>query len=237
VKDSAMTDIPYKRALLVEDQNLVALGMKTLIVQIAPMMEFDQAHDFDSAIGKLQERSFDLLFLDVDLGRASRSGLDVLQWIQEQELPIHTVMLSSNDDRGTVLKCIDAGASGFISKGSQDGEEVFRAAISTILSGQVFLPSTALGKGGFSPSVSQPPVSVKVESLGVSGRLAETLSYICLGMSNKAVARKMDVKEGTIKEYASDLYAKFGVRGRAELIVEMARRGVVVPAAPREYKR
>jgi two-component system, NarL family, nitrate/nitrite response regulator NarL len=140
---------------------------------------------------------------------------------------VHTVMLSGKDDRDTVMECIRAGASGFISKNSNEGDGVFRTAFETILRGQIYLPNTAMGKGGFSPHAPRAPSSVA--GLALSPRLAEALGYICQGLPNKAIARKMGLTENTVKEYSGDLLEKFGVARRTELIVEMARRGIVIP--------
>lgn len=223
--DAAM-EVPYfRKTLLVEDQGLTRQAMKTLLVQCDPRLEIDEARDFDSAVALLAARQYDLMFLDYQLG-AGQSGLDVLRWTAEHEIPVQVVMLSGQDDRETVMECIRAGASGFISKASEDGDATFRAALNTILAGQIYLPNTALGKGGFSP---QPPKRSTFGGVALSPRLTETLGYICQGLSNKAIARKMGVSDNTIKEYSGDLLEKFGVRRRTELIVEMARRGLVIP--------
>jgi len=219
--------IPYfRRALLVEDQALTRQAMRTLLVQCEPMLEVDEAGDVATCINLLATGAYDLMLLDYQLGKG-QSGIEVLKWVAEHDLPLHTVMLSGQDDRNTVMECIKAGASGFISKGSEEGNAVFRSALDTILRGQIYLPHTAMGRGGFSPqSVRATP---SVEGLALSPRLAEALSYICQGMSNKSIAAKMGLTENTVKEYSGDLLEKFGVRRRTELIVEMARRGIVIP--------
>jgi DNA-binding NarL/FixJ family response regulator len=128
-----------------------------------------------------------------------------------------------------VLECIKNGACGFISKGSEQGASVFREALRTILSGRVYLPNTVLGKGGHSPRPVSNHNSVTVESLDLPPRLTETLRYLLQGLSNKAIARKMNISENTAKEYSSDLLARFHVTRRTFLIVEMARRGIEMP--------
>jgi len=216
--------LPYfTKTLLVEDQGLTRRAMKALLRLSDPHLVVDEARDFASCIACLAGGGHQLLFLDYQLG-AGGSGLDVLRWIQERELAVRTVMLSAVDDRQTVLACIQAGASGFISKCSDGDGDVFRTAIETILRGQIYLPRTALdrGRGG---------AAAAVDALALSPRLAETLGYICQGLSNKGIARKMILSEHTVKEYSSDLLGKFGVRKRTELIVEMARRGIVIPRA------
>jgi two-component system nitrate/nitrite response regulator NarL len=216
----------FRKALLVEDQALTRQAMKTLLAQCDPLLAVDEAGDVETCTRLLSTGAYDLMFLDYQLGRG-QSGIEVLHWVAEHELPLHTVMLSGQDDRDTVMECIKAGASGFISKSSDEGNGVFRSALDTILRGQIYLPHTAMGKGGFSPSPTRPVATLA--GLALSPRLAEALGYICQGLSNKAIARQMGLTENTVKEYSGDLLEKFGVRRRTELIVEMARRGIIIP--------
>lgn len=223
-----MMPILFRKTLLVEDQGLTRQALKTLLIQSDPRLEIDEAHDYDSSIRLLGEKSYDLLFLDFNLG-SEHSGLDVLHWIREHDIGVHAVMLSAQDDRETVLECIKAGASGFISKSSNSATDVFKTALDTILSGQIYLPNSALGKGGFSPTPKATGSAALADQVPLSPRLTETLKFICQGLSNKAIARQMNLTEYTVKEYVSDLLRAFGVRRRTELIVEIARRGIVIP--------
>jgi len=223
-----MTPTHFKKTLLVEDEGLTRQALKSLMLQSAPTLEIDEASDVDSCKASLGRGGYELLFLDYHLGGAS-TGLDVLRWLAEREIGVQTVMLSNHDDRETVLECIKMGAVGFISKRTERGADVFRAALDTIMQGQIYLPNSALGRGGYSPAPLAGAKPVSLDSLGLSPRLVETLAYICQGLPNKAIARHMNLAESTVKEYSSDLLEKFGVRRRAELIVEMARRGLVIP--------
>ena len=220
----------FNKTLLVEDEGVTRNAMKALLMQCDPRLQIDVANNFSSCIERLEHGQYDLLFLDFHLGPGG-TGLDVLQWIRHQELPIHTVMLSAQDDKETVLACISAGASGFVSKRADGDENVFRTALDTILKGQIYLPNSTFGRGGFTPPPVLAPPPLSIASLQLAPRLTQTLGYICQGLSNKAIARLMDVTEGTIKEYTGALLKEFGVDRRTGLIVEMARRGLVVPRA------
>lgn len=220
----------FNKTLLVEDEGVTRNAMKALLMQCDPRMEIDVANSFPTCIERLEHGRYDLLFLDFHLGQGG-TGLDVLKWIRHQELAIHTVMLSAQDDKETILSCISEGASGFISKKADNEDNVFRTALDTILNGQIYLPNSTFGRGGFSPAPVLTPPPASVESLQLSPRLAQTLGLICQGLSNKAIARQMDVTEGTIKEYTGALLKEFGVDRRTGLIVEMARRGLVIPRA------
>jgi two-component system nitrate/nitrite response regulator NarL len=220
-----MNDSPPLSILILEDQHVVRMGMRALIQISEPRATVQEASSYEEAIDRLANGRFDLAFLDIDL-KDGNSGIDVLKYIRGSEMDIKAIMLSANEDRDVVLECISSGASGFIGKSTED-DNVFRHALDTIFSGSVFLPPKILGKGGFSPSVTFKADSL--ESLGISGRLAEVLYYLCQGLPNKAIEKKMNIEEGTIrKDYVPRLFRIFKVARRTELIIEVARRKIIL---------
>jgi len=220
----------FRHVLLVEDEGLTRVAMKSLILTSEPTLDIDEAASYETAIERLQSKAYDLIFLDYHIG--DRTGLDLLHWLQEHEHALHVVMLSAQDDRETVLDCIKNGAGGFISKASEEGGAVFRDALQTILTGRVYLPNSVLGKGGHTPQSPGPSKGTPIDSLNLPPRLAQTLRFVLQGLSNKAIARKMNISENTAKEYISDLLSRFNVSRRTFLIVEMARRGIEIPTVP-----
>ncbi|WP_028228912.1 response regulator [Paraburkholderia ferrariae] len=223
-----MDNLYFRHVLLVEDEGLTRSAMKSLILTSEPTLDIDEAGSYAAAVERLQKKAYDLIFLDYQIGD-NHTGLDLLRWLQENECAAHVVMLSAQDDRETVLDCIKHGAGGFISKASEEGGAVFREALQTILNGRVYLPNSVLGKGGHTPQSPGLNKGISIDSLNLPPRLAQTLGFLLQGMSNKAIARKMNISENTAKEYISDLLSRFNVSRRTFLIVEMARRGVEIP--------
>ncbi|MEM5317555.1 response regulator transcription factor [Paraburkholderia sp. JHI869] len=223
-----MDNLYFRHVLLVEDEGLRRIAMKSLILTSEPTLDIDEAGSYAAAIERLQNKAYDLVFLDYQIG-GDHTGLDLMRWLQENERAAHVVMLSAQDDRETVLDCIKNGAGGFISKASEKGGAVFRDALQTILNGRLFLPNSVLGKGGHTPHSPGPSKGIPIDSLNLTPRLAQALGFLLQCMSNKAIARKMDITENTAEEYISYLLSRFNVSRRTFLIVEMARRGVEIP--------
>lgn len=216
--------------LLLEDQGLVRAGMRELIQIAEPRAQIKEAGRFEEAVALAEANRFDLAFLDFDL-RGDRTGLDFLKWLRETERDTRAVMLSGRADKEIVLQCLAEGASGYILK-DLDSDGLFRRALDTVFQGSVFLPDNVLGRGGFSPAptagASQPPTP---ESLGITGRTLEALYWACQGLPNKSIARHMGIEAGTVqKDYMPKLFRIFKVVRRTELMVEVARRGMMVPA-------
>lgn len=225
-----MPPILLKNVLIVEDQQLVRAGMRLMLHIAEPRCVIFEAGSHQEALERLAEQAFDVVFLDIDLG-AGTSGLDTLAHIREQGMTVKVIMLSGSDDPKTVLGCVAAGASGFITKGHGD-ETVFELALATVFSDGVFLPASVIG-GGHGVKPHRPAEPRTAAELGLSPRLCEVLYYLCQGLPNKSIANRMGISEGTVRrDYVSELLKFFSVARRTELIVEVARRGIRVVPPP-----
>lgn len=225
-----MSGLAVSNALVVDDQGLVRAGMRSLLERATSRYAIHEAGSCQEAIAKLDSMSFELAFLDLHLG-GLESGLDILRFIREMELPCRAIMLSGDDASDTVLHCIALGASGYITKASDDSR-VFEKAIRSVLDGSVYLPASMLQRQpaprrapGMNMGMGVPGDTP--ESLGLSARQGEVLYHLCQGLSNKAIARQMGIGEGTVrKSYVSELLRLFSVSRRTELMIEVARRGL-----------
>lgn len=75
---------------------------------------------------------------------------------------------------------------------------------------------------------------MSLDAIGLNGRSVDVLYYLCQGLPNKTIAKMMNVEEGTIrKDYVPKLFRAFRVARRTELLVEVARLGLKVPAPTR----
>jgi two-component system nitrate/nitrite response regulator NarL len=226
-----MSDATELTILVLEDQGLVRAGMRELIRIAQPAAHIEEAASYDDAIALLGTKRFDLAFLDFTL-KSEKTGLDVLKYLREQNLETRAIMLSARADRPLVLECIQAGACGYIPK-DMDHEGIFQRALDTVFQGGIFVPVTAMARDGMHTPPVTPLPSVPAAELGVTGRCAEVLYYLCQGLPNKTIASKMQVEEGTIrKDYVPKLFRIFQVTRRTELLVEVSRRGIIIPPLP-----
>lgn len=216
------------KVLIVEDQGLVRAGMKAMLHLTDPTCSISEAESYEQAIQMLNNLSFDIVFLDIEL-RSSMSGMDILHYIKQRSMPTRVIMLSADDARETVLACIDAGATGYITKSARD-ETVFARALSVVFQDGVYLPASVVGNHSQMTQNIWRSSSTMASDLGLAPRLCEALYYLCQGMPNKSIARQMGISEGTVrKNYVSELLRYFNVVRRTELIIEVAKRGVKVP--------
>jgi len=214
--------------LILEDQGLVRAGMRELIQISEPYARIVEAASYDEAVAHAEAGRIDIAFLDIDL-RGEKSGLDFLRWLRAKEIDTRAVMLSGRAEKEVVMACLAEGASGYILK-DMESDGLFRRALDTVFQGSIFLPASVIGRGGFSPAQAVSPAPVSPDALGITGRALEVLYYVCQGLPNKSIARNMGIEEGTVrKDYLPKLFRIFKVVRRTELLIEVSRRGIVVP--------
>lgn len=223
-----------KNILIVEDEWAVRGGTRSLLQTLDPTVRIAEAESFAKATQILGESQIDLAFLDFDL-RSEKNGFDVLDFIKEHELSVTSIVMSGRSDSQFIHDCLRQGAAGYIPKAGADefaqltAEEVLRRAIETVLKGSVYLPASYLGKGGYSPSGIRAP-DISAEAMGLTRRQTEVLYYLVQGMTNKGIARVMNIAEGTVrKDYVTSLLRHFGVSRRTELLRKISERQIVIP--------
>lgn len=202
--------------LIVEDQSLIRQALRLMIEARAPECLVHEEASYEGALRSAADKHYDLVFLDIDLGRG-RSGLDLLRDLRLNHPSSQVIMLSGNEERDMVDFCLAQGASGYISKASDDGAALLKALLALDLA-----PLTA--------PTCPPPAPAPLAGLGLSPRKYEVLYHLCQGLSNKAIARRMGIEEATVrKSYVTDLLRTFGVSRRTELMAEIGRRGLQIP--------
>ena len=222
-----MNNAATLKILILDDQGLVRAGMKELIRISEPQAFIREAASYDEAVASLSTEHVDIAFLDYDL-KAERTGIDVLKFLRAADIGTRAIMLSGRSERELVIECLSAGAAGFILK-DMDSNGIFRKALETVFQGGIFLPAELMAyhSGPVHPTS---PATVTIEALGVTGRSAQVLYYLCQGLPNKSIALRMGIEEGTIRrDYVPRLFRAFRVARRTELMMEVFRRGVIVP--------
>ena len=204
------------KVMLVDDQNLVRKGVRSLL-ELSPEIEvIAEAADGAEAIRQIPEVGPDVVLLDMRM--PGLSGLDVLRELAGKgELP-PTIILTTFDDDELVLAGIQSGARGYLLKDVALAELV--NAIKTVADGgSIVKPAVTqrLLKGlehlqnQFS-SLDQPDP--------LTDRETEILRLMAGGYSNKEIANSLGVAEGTVKNHVSNILSKMGVRDRTRAVLK-----------------
>jgi DNA-binding NarL/FixJ family response regulator len=202
--------------MLVDDQNLVRKGVRSLLELSEEIEVIAEASDGVEAIRTIPEVGPDVVLLDMRM--PGKSGIDVLQALSSEGTLPPTIILTTFDDDEMVLAGIKAGAKGFLLK-DVSLEELVNAIRTVSQGGSMVKPAVTqrLLKGlqdmhtDFS-SLDRPDPLTERET--------EILRLMAGGYSNKEIANSLGVAEGTVKNHVSNILSKMGVRDRTRAVLK-----------------
>ncbi|MBT8048637.1 MAG: response regulator transcription factor [Xanthomonadales bacterium] len=202
--------------MLVDDQNLVRKGVRSLLELSEEIEVVAEAADGSEAILMIPEVNPDVVLLDMRM--PGLSGLDVLRELSSAGTLPATIILTTFDDDELVLAGIQSGARGYLLKDVALADLV--NAIKTVAAGgsivkpavtQRLLRGLANLNNDFS-SLDQPDPLTERET--------EILRLMAGGYSNKEIANSLGVAEGTVKNHVSNILSKMGVRDRTRAVLK-----------------
>ena len=213
------------RILVLDEHSVYRIGLCHLLRAELPRAEVIDASNLNEALSQIRNRIFDLVLMGTDgLGLEQR---DSLKAACEASPSTRFIVVSASDTRADILATLAAGFHGFISKHQSDSEIL--AAITDILSGRIYVPvSLAEVREGHPLSSSRldreapPTLSTETDILKLTKRQREVLSLLARGLSNKEIARALDIAEATTKIHMAALLRGLGVRNRTEAAFKAA---------------
>ena len=174
------------------------------------------------------EPRFDLVLLDLNLpDTTATAGLDVLRR-RHPDVPV--LVMSAEQDRSVIQRCLRAGAAGFLPKSAS--VERLAAAVRMVRAGSVYLPpgiDAGPDRGWAARMVVQHDSPASSHSLGLTDRQSDVLRLILRGLPNKLIGRQLQLAEGTVKVHVSAVLRALGVRNRTQAVLAANRLGLRLP--------
>lgn len=199
-RERAMTSI-----LIADDHPIFRAGLRvTIDAALGDEVQYSEVGTAASLFGELEKYVPDLLVLDVFF-----PGLEPEAHIKDlrQKCPLMAILvISMLTERSAVDRLIRAGANGFVSKSTAPDE--IEQAFVDVLNGDRPICLPARGRGRPSGGTDDP-----VDGLPLRQR--QVLELICMGLSNKEIARDLDLSVSTVRAHVSALLQKLGVSNRA----------------------
>ena len=200
-----------QRVLLVDDHEVVRLGLRALLEHNAQFEVVGEAGSAKEAIEQVALTLPDIVLMDIRLPGAS--GIEACEEITSRFPDIKVVMLTSYAEDEMLFSAIRAGAAGYILK-QIAGDDLIRA-----------LESVGRGEAMLDPAVTQRVFqevrrAVKEEEasafLNLSQQERHVLLLVSEGKTNREIAKALFLGEGTVRNYVSSILSKLGVSNRAE---------------------
>ncbi len=202
------------RLLLADDQALFREGLKTLLELSEELEVVAEVSNGQEAIKQASLSKPDVVLMDLNMPELD--GVAATEAICEAQPATKILVLTTFDDDDRVFDALKAGASGYLLKDTPSTELI--NAIKTVNRGESFLqPSIAskvVAEFNRMATRSQPRRNLLPEPL--SHREEEVLIWLAEGFSNKEIAVKLDLAEGTVKNHVSNILGKMGVQDRTQ---------------------
>jgi DNA-binding NarL/FixJ family response regulator len=214
------------KILLVDDHQLFREGLVILLKRLDDNVNAVEAASCTEAFACLKRES-DIELILLDVGLPDMSGLDGIAIIREQHPGIPVVVLSSQEDRASVLRALDQGAMGYIPKTSSS--DVMIRALQLILANGIYLPPIAFMGASANPPSAVPaaaPGSKRPGDLGLSPRQAQVLFQILQGKPSKLICRDLNLSASTIKSHTSAVLRALNVTTRTQAVVAAGKLGL-----------
>lgn len=211
------------KVMLVDDQNLVRKGVRSLLELAEDIEVVAEAPDGAEAVRMIPEVEPDVVLLDMRM--PGMNGVEVLRKLKEAgELP-PTIILTTFDDEDLVLAGIRNGAKGYLLKDVSLEELV--GAIKTVASGGSIVKPAVTERllKGLEGLDNQFSALDRPDPL--TERETEILRLMAGGYSNKEIANTLGVAEGTVKNHVSNILSKLGVRDRTRAVLKAFELGFV----------
>jgi len=223
------------RVLLADDQRVVREGLGTLLGLLEGIELVATAADGEEAVALAAEHDPDVVLMDLRMPRVD--GIEAIRRLAERGERPRTIALTTFADDASVLGALRAGARGYLTKDA--GADEIRAAVEAVYRGDAALDPAvqhhvvaALSGPGAAPDGGAPAAGGEPDLPdGLTPREAEVLALIAGGLTNTEIAERLVVSAATVKSHVNHIFAKAGVRDRAQAVVYAYERGLAEPGA------
>jgi len=201
--------------MLVDDHPLLRKGLKQLIAMEDDMTVVAEASNGPDALLLAVEHDPDLIVLDLNMH--GMDGIETLKRLRDSGVTSRIIMLTVSDADDDVVAAITNGADGYLLKDMEPEmllEQIHRAVTGKMVLSEAITEILAT-------ALRQPTQSATSQLSTLTNREHEILSLIAKGMSNKVIARELDISDGTVKVHVKHLLKKLGLRSRVEAAVWM----------------
>jgi len=200
------------KILFIDDHKLYLEGMRAVLTQLFPTSQVLTRDNVPGAIELIKiEKDIEIILLDLRMPNGGAPAF--MKNLNTIKLAIPVLIVSASENSADVKTAFSLGSSGYLPKSATSNDLLL--AIETILQGDEYLPngwqdilnnskSTTINNGGI--------------KISLSPRLLEVLQFIEKGLTTPEISHLLNLSEHTVKGYVKDLFSRFDVHNRTELI-------------------
>ena len=205
------------RILIADDHFVVRQGIAAIISQEPDMTVVAQTGSGAEAIDLFRRHLPDLTLMDLSL--PDQTGVEVIETLLAEFPDARFVVLTVYGGEDDIYLALKAGARAYLLKDA--GGEVLVEAIRAVLEGKRYLPPAVASR-----------LADRMSGTDLTRRELEVLKLLAAGGSNRGIAERLNVTEGTVKTHLNNILGKLGVTSRTQAILTALRRGIVREREP-----
>ncbi len=197
------------RIIISDDHAVVRKGLRQILQEEFPSAEIVETADSDDLLNLVIREHWDVVISDISM--PGRGGLEVLQQIRQQFPKLPVLILSIHPEDQYAIRVLRAGASGYLSKESAQGEVV--KAVHKVLMGKKYITAALAEK--LAESLDHDAEKLPHEFL--SDREFEVFKLLAAGKSVSEIGEKLSLSSTTISTYRSRVLTKMNMKNNADL--------------------
>ena len=216
------------RILLVEDQKLMRVGLKSLFEEHPELEIIAEAQSGREAIEKYKAIHPDITLMDI--GLPDMSGIEATKKILETDSKAKVIILTSHLSENEVIDALHAGACAYVMK--DINTEILKMIIRTVKDGAMWLDPQAVPilrekNCGVVPPRQMSRAMFKEQHANLTQREYEVLKLVVDGKSNNEIAQELTISEHTAKAHVCNIIQKLVVGDRTQAAVKALKEGLV----------
>lgn len=207
-----MNAVAKIRVILADDHPVVRDGLAAIVNQQADMEVVAEAGDGEQAVGLYELHRPDVMVLDLRMPKLD--GASVVQRVLDAHPKAHLLIMTTYDGDEDIFRSLSQGAKGYLLKDAPRQEIL--SAIRAVSEDRAYTSTSVAAKAlqrMVKPSLTQ--------------RESAVLQLLAEGRSNKDIARRLQISEGTAKTHVKAILAKLDAISRTEAVAVAHRRGLV----------
>ncbi len=206
------------KVLLVDDQQILAEGIKSVLETSNEVEVVGIASDGVRAVEKVAEQKPDVVLMDIRM--PNMNGVVATKKIKEIDENIKIIILTTFDDSDYILSAINNGASGYLLK--DIGATALIDAVKNAYAGDTILPAKIAKKITDAAAMISSDKEYKLKkAFNFSEREVEIALMLADGFTNRQIASALKLSDGTARNYISAIYLKLGAEGRSAAVEKL----------------
>ena len=214
-----MTTTERQTVLVIDDHPLFRKGVRQLLELGGDFTPVGEAADGTEGLRLAKQLKPDLILLDINM--KGMSGIETLKAIKAADLDSRVIMLTVSDHEDDLVAALRAGADGYLLKDMEP--EQLLASLQAAAQGQLALSERLVGM--LARALRDDSRPTDPDKAGLTEREQEILQLVAAGLSNKLIARQLEISEGTVKVHVKHLLKKLNLRSRVEAAVWVVGKG------------